>query len=146
MAKTDESEEPPTDSQAIDLLILAWLNATAAGDPDALAGLVTPEARFFLPSGPPIEGPQGIAKLYRPIFERYDVVQTSQPDEISIVGDTAIVMSADRMEMIPRSGGDKVEMEGRAMLVLRCGIDGRWLFHRGINNMVPVGNMTDASG
>ena len=146
MAKQDESEEPPTDSQAIDLLILAWLNATAAGDAAALAELVTLEARFFLPSGPPIEGPQGIAKLYRPIFERYDVVQTSQPDEISIVGDTAIVMSADRMEMIPRGEGEKVEMAGRAMLVLRCGIDGRWLFHRGINNMVPVAGEKCLSG
>jgi uncharacterized protein (TIGR02246 family) len=136
----DEGEELPTDSQAIDLLILAWLNAVATGDVDGLAALVTLESRFFPAPGIALDGPDGIRRHYRPIFAGYHVVLTSHPDEISIVGDTAIVLSADRIELTPRGGGRRKVLEGKSMRVLRGGLDGGWRIHRAIENLAPPGN------
>ena len=146
MIMTDETEALPTDSHAIDLLILAWQDAMAAGDIEGLAALVTVESRFFPMPGPPLDGPDGIRRHYRPIFARYSVVQTSHPDEISIVGDTAVVLSADRLELTPHGGGRRKVLEGRSMRILRGGLAGGWLIHRAIDNLAPPPRWTASSG
>lgn len=58
------------DKAAIAALVANWAAKTSSSDVEALAAMVTGDARFLQPAGPAIAGPDGIRAAYRSLCAR----------------------------------------------------------------------------
>lgn len=64
-------------------------------------------------------------------------MQISEVEEVELCGDIAFIIAIDQLVMTPQVGGATSRMAGRAIMIARRDAARGWLFHRGLNNMVP---------
>jgi uncharacterized protein (TIGR02246 family) len=124
------------DEDAIRRLSDDWASAVKAKDLDRILDMVTDDVVFLPPGAPEVRGKPAVAELYSGLFARFNVEQTPTLDEVRVAGEWAFAWGADEVRATPVSGGPATHARGKAMTILRRGIDGAWRFARGINNMM----------
>lgn len=122
------------DELAIRKLIATWLNATRAGDVDAVLSLMAPDAVFLVPGGPPMCGREAFAKPLRALLATHSIETLSEIQEISIEGNMAYARTRLTVEVRPRDGSAApVRRSGHTMSILRKQPSGAWLLTRDAN-------------
>jgi uncharacterized protein (TIGR02246 family) len=118
------------DETAIRDLVRRWMDATRAGDVEAVLGLMTDDVLFMVPGRDPF-GKEEFAAASRGMHGvRID--GRSDIEEIRILGDWAWIRN--RLEVIATPpAGDPIRRAGYTLTILRKEADGRWRLHRDAN-------------
>ncbi len=124
------------DERAIRDLVQRWLDATAAGDLDAVLDLMTDDILFIVPGQEPF-GKAAFAQASRGMagirFEGKSDIQ-----ELRVLGDWAWLRNRLDVTMTP-PGGTTVRHAGQALTLLRKEADGIWRVTRDANLVAVVG-------
>lgn len=119
------------DLHAIEALPERIVAAVDARDAEAMARLYTEDALRFEAGGQVTEGRQAVAQLYQAAFEQ-------PPAQVFIVASETVVHNDSGYQIGTYSVADEdgeTLLQGYYLLVLNR-VDGEWLIHRQINNMV----------
>ena len=126
---------PPDDEQAIRKMTEDWTASVRAKDVARLTSMVTEDAVFLPPGLPPIRGKQAVEAMYKSFFPQFSSVeQTVSIEEIEVCGEWAFAWGTEGYVLVPQTGGPSIQMQGKAMSILRRQPGGSWKFARGINN------------
>lgn len=126
-----------SDEHAIRQLIATWLDATRAGDVDAVLGLMADDAIFLVPGQPHMSKTAFAAAskaMAGPGSPRID--GKSEIEEIEIAGDWAFMRTRLTVTITPPGGKAHVRA-GQTLTVLKKE-DGRWLLKRDANLLASV--------
>ena len=121
------------DELAISRLVAQWHNATAAGDVDAVLGLMAEDVVFLVAGRPPMKGRSNFEKGLRTLLSTHRLESTSDIQEIYVSGDLGYCWSVLNVRVTPLSGGDAMERNGSALSILRKRTDGKWEVVRDAN-------------
>jgi len=133
------------DEQAIRDVHATWIAAVNAGDLAELQDLMTADAVFMNPGSAaigPAEFPAGFGRAQR----QFQVRCVSDPRDVAVSGDLAVVCSRDALSLMPREGGAPLEMVGDRLTVYRRDADGRWRLARDAHTLSPVVSRGEAAG
>jgi uncharacterized protein (TIGR02246 family) len=126
------------DEQQIRQLVTTWMDATRAGDVDAVLALMTDDVVFLVPGRAPM-GKAEFAAAARgqagPGGPQVD--GRSEIQEVQVAGDWAFLWSRLSVTMTPADGAPPVERAGHTLTVLRRE-QGRWKLARDANLLAPV--------
>ena len=114
------------DGRAIRALIAAWLDATRAGDTEAILGLMTEDVVFLVAGQPPMRGKPAVAAAQRALAGAPSDVQ-----EIVVAGDFAYAWTNLAVVMSPPDGVP-VRRSGSTLSIFRRD-SGAWRLHRDAN-------------
>jgi uncharacterized protein (TIGR02246 family) len=114
------------DEQSIRTLVNRWHSATAAGDVDAVLGLMSEDVVFLVPGHPPVTGRSTFEKGLRSLLQSHRVASTSDIQEVEVSGHLAYCWSVLTVTETPRAGGISVVRTGSAVSILRKQADGTW--------------------
>jgi uncharacterized protein (TIGR02246 family) len=123
---------PAEDAQAIRDLIEAWMQATAAGNVDAVLDLMTEDAVFLRAGQPPLKGREAFAEATRAALRQGKIKGRSAPQDIQVFGDFAYCWSQLDVSYIPVEGSTQ-KREGPVLSLFRRNPDGRWVLFRDAN-------------
>lgn len=126
-----------SDEQAIRAIHATWIAAVNAGDLAELQELMTPDAVFMNPGHASV-GPQEFPAGFKRAQHQFQVRCVSEPRDVTISGDLAVVCSRDALSLMPREGGAALEMAGDRLTVYRREADGRWRLARDAHTLAPV--------
>ncbi len=121
------------DQLAISRLVARWHSATAAGDVDAVLGLMAEDVVYLVPGQPPMKGRGNFEKGLRILLSTHRLESTSDIQEIYVSGDLGYCWSVLNVRVTPLSGGDAMERNGSALSILRKRTDGKWEVVRDAN-------------
>lgn len=127
-----------SDEEQIRGLVSAWMQATKAGDVEAVLGLMTDDAVFLVPGRPVMRKGEFAAAAKSQASgsaPRFD--GTSDIQEIKISGDWAFMWSKLTVVVTPRDGGAPTTRAGHTLTVFRRQA-GRWLLARDANLLAPA--------
>jgi uncharacterized protein (TIGR02246 family) len=124
----------PSDEQEIRQLIASWMNATKAGDIDAVLALMTHDVVFLQPGKSPMLGKAAFAATAKsaPDQPKPQFDGTSEIQEIKVVGDWAYMWTKLTVAVTPPGGAAKITRSGNTLSVLRKE-NGKWLLARDAN-------------
>lgn len=125
------------DEQAVRDVHATWIAAVNAGDLAELQDLMTPDAVFMSPGSAaigPAEFPAGFGRAQR----QFQVRCVSEPKNVVVSGDLAVVCSRDALSLMPREDGAPLEMAGDRLTVYRRESDGRWRLARDAHTLSPI--------
>jgi uncharacterized protein (TIGR02246 family) len=122
-----------TDEQAIRRLVGEWHRATAAGDVDAVLGLMSSDVVFLVPGQAPMVGRDAFARSLRGLLQTHRIQSSGDIHEIQISGDLAYCWSILHVRVVPLAGGEATERAGNAVSLLRRQATGQWLVTRDAN-------------
>ncbi|HEY8977175.1 MAG TPA: hypothetical protein VIN75_23380 [Burkholderiaceae bacterium] len=98
---------------------------------------MTADAVFMNPGSAAI-GPAEFPVNFGRAQRQFQVRCVSDPKDVAISGDLAVVCSRDALSLMPREGGAALEMAGDRLTVYRRGLDGRWRLARDAHTLSPV--------
>ncbi|HSV84872.1 MAG TPA: SgcJ/EcaC family oxidoreductase [Ramlibacter sp.] len=125
-----------TDEEQIRALVATWMDATRAGDSEAVLGLMTDDVVFLVPGRAPMRkadfaAAQAQASPSAPRFDGHSDIQ-----EIQVLGDWAFMWTRLRVVATPTDGSPAIEREGHTLTILKRE-HGRWLLARDANLLGP---------
>ena len=120
--------------EAIDRLFADWMEAGKRGDVAAVVSLVTEDAEFWTHGAPAVKGRQAMAAMLEGFFAGFQLEQSFETLERIVLDGWAFVRGIEHNRLTPK-GGETVEIQQRAFMVLRREEDGRWRFARGMTNL-----------
>lgn len=127
------------DEQEIRELVSAWMTATKAADIDAVLSLMAEDVVFLLPGRPPMIGKAAFASAAKGRVgeegPRFD--DTSEIQEIKVLGDWAFMWTKLSVVVIPPGGAPSMTRAGHTLSILKK-IDGKWLLARDANMLAPL--------
>ncbi|HMH14059.1 MAG TPA: SgcJ/EcaC family oxidoreductase [Edaphobacter sp.] len=126
-----------TDEQQIRALIDAWAAATHTGDLIAQMNLMTEDVVFLTAGNIPMRREDYVAG-FRSMIDQVSLHIRSNPQEITITGDTAICWNLLEVSITPLEGGATIKRAGNTLTVLRRGVDGQWRIWRDANMLAPT--------
>jgi uncharacterized protein (TIGR02246 family) len=126
-----------TDDQQIRALIDTWAEATKTGDLTAQMNLMTEDVVFLTAGNIPMRR-EDYAAGFRSMIGQVSLHIRSNPQEITITGDTAICWNLLEVSITPLEGGDTIKRAGNTLTVLRRGTDGQWRIWRDANMLAPT--------
>lgn len=106
-----------------------WIDAVNAGDLARLLTLMTDDVVFLNPGRAPLDR-EGFSANFPAAHERARISCVSELEEVVTVGAVAYTRSRDSLSVIPRDGGEAIELAGYRITVYRKQPDGRWLLAR----------------
>jgi len=121
------------DEQAIRQLVTQWHQATAAGDVEAVAPLMSDDAVFLTPGGAPLRGRGAFVAQLRQLLASHRIESAGDVQEVVVAGDLAYCWTALDVRVTPKSGGAAVARSGHTLSILRKRADGRWQLTRDAN-------------
>ncbi|SRR5258706_13007753 len=123
-----------SDEQQIRELIATWMNATRAGDIDAILRLMTDDIVFLQPGQSPMLGKAAFVAAAKPQpgQARPQFDGTSEIQEIKVLGDWAYMWTKLSVVVSPRGGGAQTTRAGHTLSVLKKE-NGKWLLARDAN-------------
>jgi uncharacterized protein (TIGR02246 family) len=134
---TPTQPTPQTDDQQIRALIDAWIEATHTGDLIAQMNLMTEDVVFLTAGSIPLRR-EDYASRFRSMIEQVSLRIRSNPQEITITGDTAICWNLLEVFITPLEGGTTIKRAGNTLTVLRRGPDAQWRIWRDANMLAPT--------
>jgi uncharacterized protein (TIGR02246 family) len=126
---------PPEDTSQADMATLSassevFVTAWNAGDAEAIGATIAEDAIEMQPDGPPLEGRETIMQRMRDYFAEFDAVQTSTTDEVTVLGDLAVLRGTWNVTETPKTGGETAERSGKWFTVQQRQEDGSWKIWR----------------
>lgn len=127
------SHDLPDDHAQIRALVRAWLEATKAGDSEAVLKLMTDDAIFLVPGCAPMDKTVFAAMSRVPVgggapkFEGRSEIQ-----EVEVSGDLAFIRTHLDISVTPPGALVPIERTGHTLSVCRR-VNGRWLLARDAN-------------
>ncbi len=125
------------DDQQIRALIDAWVEATHTGDLIAQMNLMTEDVVFLTAGSIPMRR-DDYASRFRSMIAQVSLRIRSNPQEITITGDTAICWNLLEVFITPLEGGTTIKRAGNTLTILRRGADGQWRIWRDANMLAPA--------
>jgi ketosteroid isomerase-like protein len=104
----------------------AWVQAMKANDLEATVALYAPDAVAYFPDGD-FEGEQAIRKSWSDFLAMFTVKDASAEGTYETTGDTSLGWGHWSLTLVPKAGGDPIQMKGRATVVVKK-IGGKWLY------------------
>jgi uncharacterized protein (TIGR02246 family) len=104
---TPNPQTSQTDEQQIRALIDAWVEATHTGDLIAQMNLMTEDVVFLTAGSIPMRR-DDYASRFRSMIAQVSLRIRSNPQEITITGDTAICWNLLEVSITPLEGGDTI--------------------------------------
>jgi uncharacterized protein (TIGR02246 family) len=121
------------DEHEIRQLVATWIQATKAGDIDAVLALMTDDVVFLRPGHPPMVSKRAFAEAARPQpgqpGPQFD--GTSEIQEIKVLGDWAFLWS--RLTVVITMAGSSPMTRAGDVLTLFRKENGKWLLARDAN-------------
>ena len=133
-SSTEPSTATPTDIEAV---LRGYTEALNTGDSQAWFDYFANDVLFTRSSGT-IEGRAGIEAWAQPIFDSYDMHETITPREIVVSGDWAFANLDIVFEGVPKSGGDSLSQDIRAIFIFERRPDDSWKIAHGMLSSVPA--------
>lgn len=124
-----------SDDEAIRKVHAAWIDAVNGGDLAGLLGLMSDDAVFFNPGGPPA-GRAEFAEGFKNAHREFHLRCASELMEVAISGDIGYTVCRDSLSLAPRSGGEMSQLRGHRLTIYRRQGDGRWLLARDAHTLV----------
>jgi uncharacterized protein (TIGR02246 family) len=125
------------DERRIRELVDAWGKASCEGDLVAQLNMVTEDVVFLTAGSLPMRR-QEFAERYRAMIEQIKLEVRSNPQEITVTGDVAVLWNLLEVSITPLAGGQTMKRAGNTLTVLRRGGDGQWRIWRDANMLAPV--------
>lgn len=126
-----------SDEQAIRELHSTWIDAVNAGDLVRLLTLMADDVVFLNPGRAPF-GRDGFPPGFSAAHKQARISCISELEEVVVVGEVAYTRSRDSLSVIPRAGGEAMQLAGHRITVYRKQRDGRWLLARDAHTLSPV--------
>jgi len=120
------------DEKSIRALIERWHSATADGDVDTVATLMSEDVEFLVPGKDPMRGRAAFAGGLRTLLKTHRIQSSGDVQEFQVSGDLAIAMTRLKVHVIPLGTGEENVRSGYALSVFRRG-NGGWLLVRDAN-------------
>jgi uncharacterized protein (TIGR02246 family) len=127
------------DEQEIRQLVATWIDATKAGDADAVLSLMADDVVFLVAGRPPMIGKSAFAAAMQaqsaqgpPRFDGKSEIQ-----EVRVLGDWAYMWTKLTVVVTPPGGAPPVTRAGHTLTVLQkqnC----KWVIARDANMLAPV--------
>ena len=114
-----------------------WIDAVNAGDLDRLLTLMADDVVFLNPGQAPF-GRDGFSANFSAAHQQVRIRCISELEEVVVVGEVAYTRSRDSLSVIPRAGGETMQLAGDRLTVYRKHPDGRWLLARDAHTLSPV--------
>lgn len=129
-----------TDEKQIRKLVSTWIEASAAGDTQAVLSLMTDDVVFLTPGRAPMRKADFVAASasHVPVDKAPRLSAESSIQEILVVGDFAFMWTKLKVIATPQDGAAPIVREGNTLSVLRKE-NGRWLLARDANMLAKVG-------
>jgi uncharacterized protein (TIGR02246 family) len=128
-------DELERENRAIDETFAAWMEAGKKGDVEALVSLMTEDVEFWTYGAPALKGREAAAVMFQRAFARVALEQRFESCERIVTDGWVFERGLERNLITPRDGGETVEHDQRAFMVLRRDPDGRWRYARGMTNL-----------
>ena len=125
---TEQSIATPAD---IEVVLRGYTKALNTGDSQAWFNYFADDV-LFTRSSRTIEGRAGIEAWAQPIFDSYDMHETITPREIVVSGDWAFANLDIVFEGVPKSGGDLLMQDIRAIFIFEWQPDNSWKIAHGM--------------
>jgi uncharacterized protein (TIGR02246 family) len=125
-----------TDEQQIRALIDTWAEASHTGDLTAILNLMTEDVVFLTAGNVPMRR-QDFISGFKSMIEVVSMEVRSNPQEITVTGDTAICWNLLEVNITPLAGGATIKRAGNTLTVFRRGADGQWRIWRDANMLAP---------
>jgi uncharacterized protein (TIGR02246 family) len=125
------------DERAIRKAHSTWIDAVNAGDFACLLSLMADDVVFLSPGQAPV-GRDGFSPNFLAAHQQARINCISELEDVVVVGEVAYTLSRDSLPVIPRAGGDAVQLAGHRLTVYRKQPDGRWLLARDAHTLSPV--------
>lgn len=122
-----------SDEAAIRALIERGIEATRAGQAEAVLELMAPDAVFLMPGQPPIKGRDAFARNLRGALSENSIESASEIDEITVSGDMAYCRTRLAVTTVSKHGQLPLQRRGHTLSILRKGAHGQWLLTRDAN-------------
>jgi uncharacterized protein (TIGR02246 family) len=114
--------------QGIAAVDQAWIKAITANDLEAVLALYAPDAVMYPPDAMEAKGKEAIRDNYRGLLSAMTVQSATITDShYQTLGDTSIGWGRFTLKMVPKAGGDPIQMDGRFSAVAKK-IGGKWLY------------------
>lgn len=117
-----------------------WIEATRAGDVDAVMSLMAPDAMFLMAGQAPMAGHEAFAKSLRAVLASHTIDSTSEVDEVAVSGDMAYCRTRLTVTITSKDGELPLQRKGHTLTILRKGADGKWLLTRDANMLASPAN------
>ena len=114
-----------------------WIDAVNAGDLVRLLTLMADDVVFLNPGQAPF-GREGFSANFSAAHLQVRIRCMSELEEVVVVGEVAYTRSRDSLSVIPRAGGDTMQLAGDRLTVYRKQPDGRWLLARDAHTLSTV--------
>jgi len=125
------------DEQRIRNLVADWHRATAAGDVDAVLGLMSEDVVFFVAGKPAMKGRGNFEKGLRTLLKSHRVESRGDVQEVQVSGDLAYCWTVLTVRITPIAGGRSSERSGNALSIFRRQANGSWSLVRDANLLPP---------
>lgn len=126
------------DESAIRALHDTWMDAVNAGDLARLLPLMADDVVFLSPGQPPT-GRDHFEQVFSGGHRQFELRCVSELQEVVVAGAVAHSYAKDSLSLLPRGGGERLELAGYRLTVYRKQADGRWLLARDAHTLVPAG-------
>ena len=128
------------DERAIREVHSTWIGAVNAGDLVCLLRLMADDVVFLNPGQAP-GGRDGFSPRFSAAHQQARLNCISELEDVVVVGEVAYTLSRDSLSVIPRAGGEAVQLAGHRITVYRKQPDGRWLLARDAHTLSPVAKL-----
>src|SRR6201993_3422038 len=129
-----------SDERAIREVHATWIDAVNAGDLVRLFALMADDVVFLNPGQAPF-GRDGFPPGFSAAHQQARINCSSELQDVVVVGEVAYTLSRDSLSVMPRAGGEAVQLAGYRITVYRKQPDGRWLLARDAHTLSPVAKL-----
>ena len=127
----DDSAQKKADIQAINKVNELWDVAALAGNMDGTLALVTDDYIRWQSGEATIVGKEALRAVFQGFRDKYRTESVKDvADEIRLAGDWAYVRGSWTGTIVPKAGGDPMEVEGKWMDIRERQPDGSWKISR----------------
>jgi uncharacterized protein (TIGR02246 family) len=124
------------DEQAIRDLVQTWLNASTDDDLDRILTLMSDDVVFLTPGQKPF-GKDTFAAASRASRGKVRVEAAGDVQEVRVEGGLGFCWTRLNVKVSPAQGGEAKQFSGYSLSILRKEPDGRWVFFRDANLVLP---------
>lgn len=108
----------------------SYMRAEDSGDVEGCLAHWTEDGVLLPPGEPAVAGMGALRKWYRSNFDQFGFDFKMTLDEIQLSGDWSFARGSFAGMVIPKAGGESIEVKGKYLEIHRRQADGTWKFAR----------------
>ena len=122
------------DIEAIKSVINQLSYAHDSGDLDSFLATHTEDVIFMPPGEESLYSKTAVRERFTPMFEFFNLKIAPSIDEVEVSGDLAFVRYSYSLQVIPKTEGEMMELNGKVIFVLTRQSDSSWKITHYISN------------